>query len=189
MKNSQGDSSNNTMKKLHVSAAYEPHERRRRSSRLAGAVLQALFSGAGAGPSFQMIFFPNGGSLVIHQHEQRAHHPFQFIFSMDELEPMSYEDALRLQERLGNVNRGASQEQINATTKTTLVQQDDIPKEKQCVVCLSEFQPGEQVRTLRCNHSFHKDCVDTWLHRNKTCPICKREIVDSPPAGPSSSRV
>ena len=106
---------------------------------------------------------------------------------MDELEPMSYEDALRLQERLGNVNRGASQEQINATTKTTQVKQNDIPKEKQCVVCLSEFQPGEQVRTLRCNHSFHKDCVDTWLHRNKTCPICKREIVDTPPAGPPTS--
>ena len=33
-----------------------------------------------------------------------------------------------------------------------------------CVVCISEFEAGEDIRTLLpCNHDFHQACVDRWL--------------------------
>ena len=45
-----------------------------------------------------------------------------------------------------------------------------------CRICLSDFEDGDEVRTLPCLHVFHKECVDRWLRRNRTCPICKAAI-------------
>lgn len=45
-----------------------------------------------------------------------------------------------------------------------------------CAVCLSDFELGESLRRLPCGHFFHQDCCDTWLYRNKRCPVCIRSI-------------
>lgn len=43
-----------------------------------------------------------------------------------------------------------------------------------CAVCLESFQIGDKCRLLpTCNHSFHAQCVDTWLLRTPFCPICR----------------
>jgi len=50
-------------------------------------------------------------------------------------------------------------------------------EDRQCVVCITDFQTGEQVRTLPCFHKFHKQCIDEWLARDDKCPICKRPAI------------
>ncbi|XVF14122.1 hypothetical protein REPUB_Repub09cG0030100 [Reevesia pubescens] len=43
-----------------------------------------------------------------------------------------------------------------------------------CAVCLENFKTGEKCRLLpQCRHSFHAECVDSWLLRNPICPICR----------------
>lgn len=27
----------------------------------------------------------------------------------------------------------------------------------------------------KCKHSYHLDCIETWLNNNLTCPLCSRE--------------
>ncbi|KAK7290373.1 hypothetical protein RIF29_04752 [Crotalaria pallida] len=50
-------------------------------------------------------------------------------------------------------------------------------KERDCAVCLSEFQEGESGRLLpRCNHAFHTDCIDMWFHSHATCPLCRAPV-------------
>ena len=47
----------------------------------------------------------------------------------------------------------------------------------QCVICLGIVQVGEVVRRLpACNHLFHVDCIDMWLHSHSTCPICRAVV-------------
>ena len=48
-----------------------------------------------------------------------------------------------------------------------------------CVICLEDFKSGDTIRELPCNHSFHSDCVDTWLRRNASCPNCRATILSS----------
>jgi len=42
---------------------------------------------------------------------------------------------------------------------------------------LEDYISGESLRTLPCKHSFHKQCIDTWLDNSKFCPICKGSVV------------
>lgn len=48
----------------------------------------------------------------------------------------------------------------------------------ECVVCLSTYQQGEELRLLPCGHKFHKECVDEWFHCSVYCPLCKRNMKD-----------
>jgi len=75
-------------------------------------------------------------------------------------------------------SRGATQAQIN-TLEVKKFTSDMISKDDaSCAICLSTYEDGEEIRFLPCQktHHFHKRCVDQWLFRNKSCPMCKREI-------------
>lgn len=41
-----------------------------------------------------------------------------------------------------------------------------------CSICTEDFQVGEDVRVLPCNHKFHPTCIDPWLiDVSGTCPL------------------
>ncbi|KAF8037176.1 hypothetical protein BT93_B0168 [Corymbia citriodora subsp. variegata] len=47
-----------------------------------------------------------------------------------------------------------------------------------CAVCLESFKAGEKCRSLpNCNHSFHVQCIDSWLLKTPICPICRTHVV------------
>jgi len=57
----------------------------------------------------------------------------------------------------------------------------------ECAVCLAELTDGEAARFLpRCEHGFHAECIDLWLHGHSTCPLCRVDV-GLLPAPPSSS--
>ena len=42
-----------------------------------------------------------------------------------------------------------------------------------CSCCNKSFKIGEHKRILnKCNHCFHKKCIDKFLFNNRYCPIC-----------------
>lgn len=46
-----------------------------------------------------------------------------------------------------------------------------------CVVCIDGFRQGQWCRKLpRCGHVFHRKCVDLWLIKVGTCPICRDRV-------------
>lgn len=52
-----------------------------------------------------------------------------------------------------------------------------------CAVCLSEFEEGDEFRTLpECMHSFHVPCIDMWLYSHPSCPTCRTDATPRTPA-------
>ncbi|KZV29630.1 hypothetical protein F511_00908 [Dorcoceras hygrometricum] len=47
----------------------------------------------------------------------------------------------------------------------------------ECAVCLSKFDDIEVLRLLpRCKHAFHVDCIDRWLEKHSSCPLCRQKV-------------
>jgi hypothetical protein len=65
---------------------------------------------------------------------------------------------------------GLLPEEINALPCEEVVESID----SECAVCLVAVDLGDKARRLeRCGHVFHKACIDLWLLRSSTCPLCK----------------
>eukprot|EP00850_Spirogloea_muscicola_P000834 SM000003S11079 [mRNA] locus=s3:721968:723661:- [translate_table: standard] len=46
-----------------------------------------------------------------------------------------------------------------------------------CPVCLAELRPAEELTQLpECAHAFHSPCIDSWLDREATCPLCRASL-------------
>lgn len=54
-------------------------------------------------------------------------------------------------------------------------------RETQCSVCLADYQPEERLQRIPpCGHTFHIDCIDHWLSKNTTCPLCRVSLLPTP---------
>ncbi|KAI4311377.1 hypothetical protein MLD38_036281 [Melastoma candidum] len=82
-----------------------------------------------------------------------------------------YEILLALDEN--NVRTGASVHQICSLPEFK-AQNDSFGEA--CTICLEVPAKGDMIRRLPCLHKFHKDCIDPWLSRSRSCPICKSPI-------------
>ena len=45
-----------------------------------------------------------------------------------------------------------------------------------CSICTDDFSPSDAIRILPCRHKFHPPCVDPWLLREGTCPLCRVDL-------------
>jgi len=54
-----------------------------------------------------------------------------------------------------------------------------------CSICLSEYRDGEMLRVMpECRHGFHVACLDSWLRRSGSCPVCRSSPIPTPTATP-----
>ncbi|KAL7619058.1 hypothetical protein Lser_V15G00831 [Lactuca serriola] len=91
-----------------------------------------------------------------------------------DIDNMSYEELLALEERIGNVNTGLSEETISKHLKTKqYVAEIGQPDAEPCCVCQEEYHNGDDLGTLDCGHDFHHGCIKQWLQHKNSCPICK----------------
>lgn len=66
---------------------------------------------------------------------------------------------------------------MNNTDKLILKQCDRKENDYTCVICLVNFEIGNNITVLPCNHDFHQTCINKWLVVNNTCPLCRIELV------------
>ncbi|XP_020548247.1 probable E3 ubiquitin-protein ligase RHG1A [Sesamum indicum] len=93
-----------------------------------------------------------------------------------DVDNMSYEELLALEERIGNVCTGLKEETIMSRLKQQKFvgkKADGQSETEPCSICREEYNEGEDIGTLECGHDFHRDCIKQWLMHKNLCPICK----------------
>ena len=78
-------------------------------------------------------------------------------------------------------SRAATPEQIERNTTLTTLDKASVEgladNQSTCNICLEEFKEGDDMRRItHCGHTFHSECIERWLGRVASCPICKHEL-------------
>lgn len=98
-----------------------------------------------------------------------------------DVDNMSYEQLLELGERIGYVNTGLKEDEMGLSIrKVKLSSSNDAPKhqmDKKCSVCQEEYESEDELGRLKCEHSYHFQCIKQWLVHKNFCPVCKQEVV------------
>lgn len=72
---------------------------------------------------------------------------------------------------------GATELRINALPARCLRANDALDYDQQCcAICLDGYEHNNRVRILPCNHCFHVNCIDVWLRKRATCPMCNMVV-------------
>ena len=84
----------------------------------------------------------------------------------------------------GNENHNIQRIRHNDRKKVEeLLQETEITEQilnkldnKQCLICLDNYEIGEKISYLPCFHFFHFLCIKSWVQRSDKCPLCKNVI-------------
>ncbi|KAL6607784.1 hypothetical protein ACP70R_040847 [Stipagrostis hirtigluma subsp. patula] len=130
--------------------------------------------GRSAAERFMML-----DQLVIHESREEVDPHRDMRLDIDD---MSYEELLALEERMGNVNTGLANEKISACVMEVPCcspgyRQNDQDSTR-CIICLEEYKPEDRMGRLKCGHDFHTECIKKWLQVKNACPVCKAAAAD-----------
>ena len=72
--------------------------------------------------------------------------------------------------------------QLNNQCMKITGQNDDnayvISSQPNCSICLEDYNHFSIVSSNKfCGHVFHHDCIREWLLHERTCPVCRKEIL------------
>ncbi|KAL5142902.1 E3 ubiquitin-protein ligase MBR1 [Glycine soja] len=91
------------------------------------------------------------------------------------------EQLLELGERIGYVNTGLKEDEMGLNIrKVKPSSSNDTSKhqlDKKCSVCQEEYESDDELGRLKCDHSYHFQCIKHWLEHKNFCPVCKQEVV------------
>ncbi|XP_047323478.1 probable E3 ubiquitin-protein ligase RHG1A [Impatiens glandulifera] len=93
-----------------------------------------------------------------------------------DVDNMSYEELLALEDRIGYVSTGLTEEAITSQLKKRkyfTIAMGSQTEFEPCCICQEEYSDGKDIGTLDCGHEFHAGCIKQWLTQKNLCPICK----------------
>nr|DAD39389.1 TPA_asm: hypothetical protein HUJ06_013712 [Nelumbo nucifera] len=91
----------------------------------------------------------------------------------------SYEGLILLGEILG-MNRGLPADEVTKFLRPCEYKIECKNGLDRCVICQVDYEEGESLVSLPCEHPYHSDCISNWLQIKKVCPICSTDV-SSPP--------
>ncbi|KAK1395812.1 E3 ubiquitin-protein like [Heracleum sosnowskyi] len=98
-----------------------------------------------------------------------------------DIDNMSYEELLALEDRIGYVNTGLTENAMKKCLKKRKYKAASANQKESepCCICQEEYVNGDDLGKLKCGHDFHTGCIKQWLKQKNLCPICKATIGDT----------
>ena len=77
----------------------------------------------------------------------------------------------------GRLKRGLSRNSLSKLRRRDS-NAEDVVEAHQCSICLAAFDEGQGLLLLPCHerHMYHVACIETWLSKNRSCPLCMADV-------------
>lgn len=75
----------------------------------------------------------------------------------------------------GRANSASDRLPVHRYHSSNFKGERDIDKSS-CRICMEDYEEDVEIKSLKCFHMFHADCVDKWLGQKSTCPLCNTAI-------------
>ncbi|CAN6470375.1 unnamed protein product [Victoria cruziana] len=132
-------------------------------------------------------WFPEGAAMLDHSSYYGSDNFVDRHRDMRlDIDNMSYEELLALEDQIGDVSTGLSEEliSIRLKQKTYVVSKkakEKLEEDETCIVCQEEYENHDELGTLDCGHDYHFACIRQWLLLKNVCPICKATALGDGP--------
>ncbi|KAJ3670676.1 hypothetical protein LUZ60_008102 [Juncus effusus] len=96
-----------------------------------------------------------------------------------DVDNMSYEELLELEDKIGYVSTGLSKEEISRKIEPFFnpsIHFSSSETERKCTICQEEYEENEEMGKLECGHIYHLYCIKQWLSHKNSCPVCKSSV-------------
>ncbi|XP_058193093.1 NEP1-interacting protein-like 2 isoform X1 [Rhododendron vialii] len=123
-------------------------------------------------PQTKLILPPTqSGAIVMRMGRLSSKIPLEQV----NIANISYDDVY---DAYGEVlSRGLSGEHLSKLPCHVMLDEVHAVQSICCSICLQDIEVGEIARSLpRCHHTFHLTCVDKWLIRHGSCPVCRQDV-------------
>ncbi|MED6204502.1 hypothetical protein PIB30_009507 [Stylosanthes scabra] len=129
-------------------------------------------------PHPQIMMLEGGGTSILMAGRGRlTTHDDQFRDWRLDVDNMSYEQLLELGDRIGHVNTGLKENEMGGNITYTKLQISDDQADKTCTICQEEYEAGDELGRLHCDHTYHFHCIKQWVAHKNFCPVCKQQVL------------
>ncbi|GMP42316.1 hypothetical protein CsSME_00012104 [Camellia sinensis var. sinensis] len=121
-----------------------------------------------------------GDGIIVHEQPLSYEEPDVHENMHLDVDDMSYEELLALEDQIGNVSTGLSEEAILAAVRQHCYLSMKLGppvEEEPCCICQEDYVDGKELGKLNCGHEFHFNCIKQWLVQKNNCPICRKTAV------------
>ncbi|XP_038051034.1 E3 ubiquitin-protein ligase RNF13-like isoform X1 [Patiria miniata] len=148
--------------------------------------IPSVFVGASSGKTLKTMNYSTGSKIIMNDEYSFSYNiylvPFISIVGICFSLMLCFMVAKYVRDRRRLKRSRLSRTNLKKIPVKKFVKGDDYDV---CAICLDDYEEGDKLRILPCNHAFHCKCVDPWLTNNRrTCPVCKRKVV---PTGEADS--
>ncbi|CAA6672537.1 unnamed protein product [Spirodela intermedia] len=96
-----------------------------------------------------------------------------------DVDTMSYEELLALEEQIGNVSVGLAEDTMQKNLNQRKYLSSTPCKAESYCICKEDYADGEDLGVLTCWHDFHASCVGKWLVQQNVSPLCKKTALST----------
>jgi len=66
----------------------------------------------------------------------------------------------------------------NVHNYITKLKLDEKESEKDCSICYNNYTENNDIGQIVCKHYYHTECILRWFENSKTCPLCRKYVID-----------
>lgn len=67
----------------------------------------------------------------------------------------------------------------NQDESVSKLENGQLNEREPCSICLGEYEIGEKMVQLPCEHTFHKNCINSWTANHVRCPLCNCNLMET----------